>query len=257
MEELKKFEITSYLVEELENRVLRAFNREAGYYDFRDFLKPPFDPLDLDRRIQGDILDLFIKYIYVRSKPLSSVEINNWLTISLNQFKTHSPDKRKEFLREAYLDYASYGNYKTRLKKEFYSNEESFFELIFDSYNRNFHLFEEATEQAKTDFNQGYLGTIQSISSLNSQQKKKLKTNLTVSELTYLFKALNAEKIISSRYNSDIYSFISDNFSSKQQEDISTKSIKNHFEDPDPAAITFWQGKFANLKERAKKDKEK
>lgn len=86
---------------------------------------------------------------------------------------------------------------------------------------------------------------------------KKLKTNLTVKELAYLFRALHDEKIIESRQKTDIFNFIADNFSSKQKDEISANSIKNAFDTPDYNAVDFWQEKFTHLMQKAKKDKEK
>lgn len=255
MEELHKFEITSYLVEELERKVLRSFSNEEDDFYMQKFYSP-FDPIVLDRKIQGPLLDYFMKYIYTRTKPLNATEINNWLNISLNQFKTHSPDQRKETLREAYFQVYYYGTYKTRKPTETDNYVNRFFELIFESYKRNFYLFEQAAEQARSDFKDGLLGSTNIISPTKVDDKKKLRTNLTVAELAYLFKAMLSEGFITSRKNSEIYSFISDNFSSKKQEKISPNTIKNHFEATDNATLTAWQVNFGKLALKAKKDKE-
>lgn len=87
--------------------------------------------------------------------------------------------------------------------------------------------------------------------------KQKLKTNLTVKEIAYLFRALHDEGIIEARQKTDIFNFISESFSSKQKEDISANSIKNAFDTPDFNAVDFWQEKFTHFMQKAKKDKEK
>lgn len=90
----------------------------------------------------------------------------------------------------------------------------------------------------------------------NELPKNKLKTNLTVKEIAYLFRALYEEGIIEARRKTDIFNFIAESFSSKQKEDVSANSIKNAFDIPDFNAMDFWQGKFTHLMQRAKKDKE-
>lgn len=86
---------------------------------------------------------------------------------------------------------------------------------------------------------------------------KKLKTNLTVKEIAYLFRALHDEGIIESRQKTDLFNFIAENFSSKQKDEISANSIKNAFDTPDYNAVDFWQEKFTHFMQKAKKDKEK
>jgi predicted metal-dependent hydrolase len=139
---------------------------------------------------------------------------------------------------------------------EFY---EKYFAHVFNWYKKHFHLFQEATEQAMEDFKKGYLGSFADFATHQTQETKrdKLKTNLTVPELAYLFNALYAEGIITSKHKSDIYKFIADNFSSKQQDDISVNSIKNHFENPDFNAVDSMHEKFTHIYQQAKKDKEK
>lgn len=93
--------------------------------------------------------------------------------------------------------------------------------------------------------------------STSEHTSQRLKTNLSVKELTYLFRALHDEKIVESRQKTDIFNFIADNFSSKQKDEISANSIKNAFDIPDYNAVDFWQEKFTHLMQKAKKDKEK
>lgn len=100
---------------------------------------------------------------------------------------------------------------------------------------------------------------IKSILSFNENLviKNKLKTNLTVKEIAYLFRALYEEGIIDAKHKTDIFNFIAESFSSKQKEDVSANSIKNAFDVPDFNAMDFWFEKFIRLRDRTKKDKEK
>lgn len=257
MEDPNKFEITTYLVEELERKVLRSFSNEEDDFYMQKFYGP-FDPIVLDRKIQGPMLDYFIKYIYTRTEPLNATEINKWLIISLNQFKTHSPEQRKEPLREAYFQVYYFGTYMTRKPTETDNHVNKFFELIFESYKRNFHLFQNVTLQALDDLKKGYLGSFVKVANQDFQEsKKKIKTNLSVPQLAYLFKVLKEVGIITNNENNEIYNVLEQNFSSKQREDISINTLKNDFEAPAYATIEFWREKFMLLVQKARKDKEK
>lgn len=80
--------------------------------------------------------------------------------------------------------------------------------------------------------------------------KNKHKTNLSVPQLALLFKELNKLKpnIFDVKTNTELYQFISDSFTTKQSSgDISTKSLKNKFEDPDQKTIDFWADKFRKM----------
>jgi len=83
----------------------------------------------------------------------------------------------------------------------------------------------------------------------------KLKTNLSVPELAYLFKMLNELKpnIFSTTSNAELYRFISANFSSKKSEAISTDKLNNLNSDPDENAIDFWKKHLSTLYTNIKK----
>ncbi len=254
MKELFKFEIESHLVEELETYVIKValHDSEYGYNYFID----EFDPEYFDRFLKGPMLNEFTQYIYTRVRPLNSNEINNWLTISISQFRTHKPELRKTYLKEMYL--SQFYPSQPKETRQAHSSVESFLELVLESYSRNFHLFESTTIQAMSDFKKGYLGSFTSFLTQESPESKiKLKTNLSVPQLAYFFKVLKEENIIIDATNADIYEFLAANFSSKKKEDISTNTLKNDFEAPDYVTIEFWRVKFMELVAKARKDKEK
>lgn len=85
----------------------------------------------------------------------------------------------------------------------------------------------------------------------------KVRTTLTVPELAYLFRALVDAKIITPRNKTDLFKGIAAVFSSKKGIDISSNSLKNKFDTPEPKAMEFWQEKFYTLGHNAKKDQEK
>jgi len=79
--------------------------------------------------------------------------------------------------------------------------------------------------------------------------KQKIKTNLSVPQLACLFRALLDNKIIDIPVKANLYRFISESFESKGTLEISTKKIKNLFEDPDLKEFEFWDEKFLKLKQ--------
>lgn len=82
----------------------------------------------------------------------------------------------------------------------------------------------------------------------------KVKTDLTVPELTYLFKALIDAKIIiaDDGEKSQLFNFISRNFASKKKraegDDISSNAINNAFYGPEDKAVRKWNFLFGQLK---------
>jgi hypothetical protein len=86
-------------------------------------------------------------------------------------------------------------------------------------------------------------------------QKKKIKTNLTVAELAYLFSSLYELKpdIFDLKTDTELYNFISENFTSKKSEEISQNSLKKLFYEPDLKAVDFWMKHFSNLLHNSKK----
>jgi len=257
MEQIKEQEREIFLVEELELRIIiEAVNYKRNCDDLWEEYK--FDPDYFNRFMQGPLLNEYIQTIYTRSKPLNNNEINKWLTISLNQFKTHTPHLRKKELNELFWKQYWYPNIEPKTHTSMGEFYEKYIGHAIKWYEKHFHLFQEATEAALQDFKKGFIGSFADFStSTQEETKSKLKTNLTVKQLAYFFRALNNEGIIESKHKTDIFNFIAESFSSKQKDDVSVNSIKNLFDIPDPAAIDFWQEKFYHLGHRAKKDKEK
>lgn len=70
-----------------------------------------FDPNYFNEFIPGDLLTEFNLQLHDYIKPLNNHEINRYLTASIQQFKTHTPEKRKEMFCEIYHDTYLYPNY--------------------------------------------------------------------------------------------------------------------------------------------------
>lgn len=260
MEFIKETEREVFLVEELELRIIM----EADMYkrncdDLWDQYK--FDPEYFNSFMQGPLLSEYIQTIYTRSQPLNNNEINKWLTISLSQFKTHTPKVRYEYMKEQFWKQYWYPNFEPKPYTEMGEMFTRYFDHVFKWYEKHFHIFQEATQQALEDFKKGYFGSFADFNrAINQQEEKpknKLKTNLNVKEIAYLFRVLFDEGIIDAKHKTDVFNFISESFSSKKADDVSPNSIKNAFDTPDYNAMDFWHTKFIHFTQKVKKDKEK
>ena len=142
------------LVEELEKRLaIEAVTYKKNCDDYWDTYK--FDPTYFDTYISGDLYNEFLKSIYDKIKPLNDFEINKYLTLSVNQFKTHTPTKRAEAFKKIYHDTYWHPNY-MEYKPDQYENKYAIH--VWKHYANNFHLFKEATENVLQDFKNGLTG---------------------------------------------------------------------------------------------------
>lgn len=111
-----------------------------------------FDPTYFDSFISGPLLNEFTKSVYERIKPLNNQVINQYLNLSLQQFKTHTPPKRhKAFL----LNY--HNTYWFPNMMEYKENEydAKYATHVWKHYNNHFHLFKEAFQKIYDDFKTG------------------------------------------------------------------------------------------------------
>jgi hypothetical protein len=63
----------------------------------------------------------------------------------------------------------------------------------------------------------------------SSEPYEKIKTDLTVQQLAYLFKLLLDLGIFKQRKRTDVMKFIADNFQTRKVEDISVNSLRSKF----------------------------
>lgn len=83
--------------------------------------------------------------------------------------------------------------------------------------------------------------------------KKKLKTNLSVSQLAYLFKLLNEMRLLNVESQNEICEFLADSFSTKQSTKLSVKNLENTFSNTDKPTAIYWEGKLKEMKSKASK----
>ncbi|WP_156832009.1 hypothetical protein [Kaistella palustris] len=244
-----------FLVEDLEDKIIDAATKY--YINFTNEVEE-FDPQYFAKLLEGPQLHDFVQTTFEKIQHLNNQEINKYLTVSLSQFKTHQPDRRYDFLKKLFFQKYWIPNDMEEHYIRMPEHQSKYFDHVFYYYDKYFHLYHEAADQVLQDFKKGYLGSFADFALPNTvQPKQKLKTNLSVKELAYLFRVLYDEEIIDSKHKTDIFNFIAENFSSKQKEDISANSIKNAFDTPDFNTVDFWQEKFTHFMQKARKDKEK
>lgn len=82
---------------------------------------------------------------------------------------------------------------------------------------------------------------------------KKLKVNLTVEQLTVLFRLLKDCKLTNAKLDKEIHAFIADNFETLGLEGkkASIKNIGKLFSSTDPDVMNFWIARFKDLSKKA------
>lgn len=90
-------------------------------------------------------------------------------------------------------------------------------------------------------------------SGYSKSNNEKLKTRLSVGDLSLLFRLLYDEGLFELKSNTELYQFISSNFSTKSAEDISDKSIKNKFLSPDNSSTKNLDILLTNLRQQLRK----
>ncbi|MFC5196591.1 hypothetical protein ACFPH8_14710 [Bizionia hallyeonensis] len=167
------------LVEELEKRVaIEAVEYKKNCDDYWETYT--FDPTYFDTFISGELYTIFLNAIYERIKPLNDFEINKYLTLSVNQFKTHTPTKRAEAFKRIYHDTYWHPN-----KMEYNENEydDKYAMHVWKHYKNHFHLFKEASENILLDFKKGLIGNGKKQEVI---EKPKTKTKSKYQSFTYI-----------------------------------------------------------------------
>lgn len=248
-----------FLVEELENRLaIEGVNYKRRIDN--NWETEQFDPAYFENFISGPLYAEFITAIYDRIKPLNSHEINRFLTLSVAQFKTHTPEKREN---NFVLNYWHTYWFPNAMDDRVNEHDEKYAKHIWKHYTKFFHLFQDATEKALSDFKAGLLGQIpvQVPSSAPALQvnNAKLKTNLSVAQLAFLFKMLKDLKpsIFEIESEAELLRFISANFETKKstEDGISTNKLRILFNQPETKAAEFWEKHFYTFIAEVKKFK--
>lgn len=144
-----------FLVEELENRLaIEAVQYMHKVDELWETNK--FEPTYFDTYITGPLYGEFIQAIYDRIKPLNSHEANRFLTLSVAQFKTHTPERReKDFI----LNYWHTKWYPNAMDDDVSEHDEKYAKHVWRHYTNHFHLYKDAAEKGLEDFKAGLLGS--------------------------------------------------------------------------------------------------
>ncbi|WP_148256147.1 hypothetical protein [Lacinutrix sp. 5H-3-7-4] len=144
-----------FIVEELEKRLaIEAVEYKRKLDD--EWEKYTFDPMYFDNFISGNLYNEFLKSLYERIKPLNDFEVNKYLTLSVNQFKTHTPEKRVEAFKKLYYETYWFPNY-MEYKEESYISKYAMH--VWKHYKSHFNKYKEATENVLQDFKNGLIGS--------------------------------------------------------------------------------------------------
>ncbi|WNW01862.1 hypothetical protein RRF68_00180 [Tenacibaculum sp. HL-MS23] len=167
------------LVEELEKRIaIEAVEYKKNCDDYWETYT--FDPTYFDAFISGELYTIFLNAIYERIKPLNDFEINKYLTLSVNQFKTHIPQKRAEAFKRIYHDTYWHPNYMEYNPNQY---ENKYPVHVWKHYTNHFHLFKEASENILQDFKKGLIGSGRKQEVI---EKPKTKTKSKHQSFTYI-----------------------------------------------------------------------
>lgn len=142
------------IVEELENRLaIEAVDYRHKCDELWEQFK--FDPKYFDTFISGPLHDEFVKSVYDRIRPLNNMEINRYLSLSLQQFKTHTPAKRhKAFLQNYFHTYwfPNVMEYKAESYMDLYATH------VWKHYTNHFNLFRDSFQNIYDQFKTGLMG---------------------------------------------------------------------------------------------------
>jgi hypothetical protein len=142
------------IVEELENRLaIEAVDYRRKCDELWEQYK--FDPKYFDTFISGPLHDEFVKSVYDRIRPLNNMEINRYMGLSLQQFKTHTPAKRhKAFLQNYHQTYwfPNVMEYKPESYNDLYATH------IWKHYTNHFNLFRYSFQNIYDQFKTGLMG---------------------------------------------------------------------------------------------------
>lgn len=144
-----------FIVEELENRLaIEAVDYKRKIDNLWETHK--FDPTYFDSFISGPLLNEFSKSIYERIRPLNNQEINRYLSLSLQQFKTHTPPKRHKAFLLNYHNTYWYPNVMEYKENEY---DAKYATHVWKHYTNHFQTFKEILEKIYDDFRAGLIGT--------------------------------------------------------------------------------------------------
>lgn len=179
----RSMEMEIFLVEELEKRLLNETVRYKKSFGIEWYNNTP-DTSYFDSFISEELYTAFIQLIYDRIKPLNSHEANRFLTLSMAQFKTHSPAKRFEAFKKNYVNSIIHPGFYINSLHDF---DLEFLKSIWHFYTAHFDIFKVATENSLSEFKAGLIGSQPSPVKTNDINTK----NITYNHFDEFIKLIN------------------------------------------------------------------
>lgn len=140
-----------FIVEELEDRLaIEAVDYRHKCDELWEQYQ--FDPTYFDIFISGPLLNEFTTSLYDRIRPLNDQEINRYLTISLQQFTTHTPEKRLNAFLLNYHNTYWYPNHMPYKGEEY---ADKYAAHVWKHYANHFGSFQTVVENIYQDFKTG------------------------------------------------------------------------------------------------------
>lgn len=216
------------IVDKLENK-LAIEAADYNHHMNENWQTHKFDPLYFDNFIAGRLLDDFKQSIYAHIKPLNNQEINKYLSLSLQQFKTHTPPKRhRVFLRIYYHTYW-YPNH-MEYKHEDYMTR--FATHVWKHYTNHFELYKKTVEAIYHEFKMGLVGY---------EDTPKVKPSKKANTRSFLYKNLSigAENLTDLLKSLKKHHFVA--------EDTPLPNFRAVFSEKEISETILWTGNLSEL----------
>lgn len=182
-------------------------------------------------------------------------------------FSTSYPSKaNKKQNIPFYLRKTTYTVYQQMLKTNHLSSSNNTFSpAFFDFQDLQYHILFQALLSVESEIKVLRFEMKRIIKHRNTTSTKtypefsnnKLKTKLSVPQISYFLRCLEHEKgIIDIDNKADLFRKVAGSISSARQDNISLDSLKNKFNMPDENAIEFWIEMFTHLLQFSKKERD-
>ena len=250
-----------YWIEQVEWMVMSSANADVKYFDNyeislgKDFNMPTTHTESyLQTTLLANAENKFFEAI--NNKP--HIEIYRYIQKSFDQVTTRLPELIKATLLENFWFELWIPNEPEGEPDKFHQD---FFAFHFRAYQASFHVFVAFITKIKEDFSNGLLTPPQPQPLLQQLQPqsiphKKLKVNITVPQLTFLFKMLNDlnPAIFDIETKKELSHFIADNFITEatKKDGIKEGSVYNLLTDTDKKTAIFWTEKLSKMIQEAR-----
>ena len=250
-----------YWIEQVEWMVMSSANTDVKYFDNyeislgTDFNMPT---THTESYIQTTLLANAENEFFKKIIDKSHIEIYRYIQKSFEQVTTRLPELIKPTLLENFWIELWIPNEPEGEPDKFHQD---FFAFHFRAYQASFHVFAAFITKIKDDFSNGLLMPPQPQTHLQQLQPqsiphKKLKVNITVPQLTFLFKMLNDLKpdIFDIETKKELSHFIADNFITEatKKDGIKEGSVYNLLTDTDKKTAMFWTEKLSKMIQEAR-----